>query len=173
MKSGEDHKVIKGGLGMASTGIAPIFISYSHKDKVWVQNLKTMLAPHIQNKTIVVWDDSDIEPGMEWAKEIKNALGRANAAVLLVSPNYLASDYIVKNELPPLLDACQERGLKVLWIYISSCRYEVTALAKYQALHDVSRPLDQLARPKRNEALKDICDKLKQVVTEPQSAGTA
>ncbi len=127
-----------------------VFISYSHKDKKYLDELTTMLAPAIEP-----WDDTKIAPGAKWRDEIAGAIRSSTVAVLLVSDNFLKSDFITKHELPPLLE-----GHTVFWICVSPCLYEQTAIAQYQAAHDVSKPLSTLAKPKRQVLLKEICAKL-------------
>jgi len=101
-----------------------------------------------------------------WKAEIANALTSARVAVLLVSGNFLASHFIAKHELPPLLNAARNKGTTIFWIYISSCLYEQTEIAEYQAAHDVSRPLDQLTKPQRQGALSEICARLLRTLQE-------
>jgi tetratricopeptide (TPR) repeat protein len=141
-----------------------VFISYSHKDRKALEQLSTMLAPVMRNGKVDVWDDTKIEPGRKWRDEIESALGKAKVAVLLVSDNFLASDFIAKHELTPLLKAAQEQGVTVFWIYLCSCLYKETEIAEYQAAHDVTKPLGQLTRPMRQQTLRKICEKLVQAI---------
>ncbi|HEX7676989.1 MAG TPA: toll/interleukin-1 receptor domain-containing protein [Thermoanaerobaculia bacterium] len=145
---------------MAKTKRDKIFISYSHKDKRLFEEFKTMLAPAIRDGIVDVWDDRKIDPGAKWKEEINTALASAKVAVLLVSQNFLASDFIAKNELPLLLAAAQKEGVTVFWIYFSSCLYEQTEIATYQAAHDVSKPLDRLDKPHRQAVFSEVCAKL-------------
>ncbi len=119
-----------------------------------------MLAPAIQRGVVDVWDDTKITPGTKWKEEIQMALGSASIAVLLVSQNFLASHFVAENELPPLLKAAQEQGVTIFWIYLSSCLFEQTEIASYQAAHDTSRPLDRLTKSQRQAVLSEACVKL-------------
>ena len=134
-----------------------VFVSYSHKDKKLFEEFKTMLVPAIRNGVVDVWDDTRIVAGAKWQDEILLALNSAKVAVLLVSPQFLASEFIAQHELPPLLKAAQDDGLTVFWIYFSSCLYEQTEIATYQAAHDVSKPLDRLDKPERLAVLSKVC----------------
>ncbi|WP_375472488.1 COR domain-containing protein, partial [uncultured Nostoc sp.] len=142
-----------------------VFISYSHQDQEWFTKLQKHLKPMIRNQNIVVWDDTKIQPGAEWRKEIENALAAAKVAVLLVSPDFLASDFIAENELPPLLNAAKAKGLTIIWIPLSFSSYEETEIEKYQSAHPPNQPLDSLNSAQENQAWVDICKKIKAAVT--------
>lgn len=139
-----------------------IFISYSHKDVRWLERLQIMLRPLMHSDQLITWVDSQIIAGSDWFVEIQHALSSAKAAILLVSPNFLASDFIAKHELPQLLDEANKTGLRILWIAISASLYKETEIAKYKALNDPQRPLDKLTPSERNRVLVDICQQIKE-----------
>lgn len=141
-----------------------IFISYSHRDRKWLDELKTMLSPLIRGGSLNLWDDTMIQTGAVWKEEIEKALGSAKVAVLLVSANFLASEFIVENELPPLLAAARDEGLKICWVLVSPALYHGTEIAKYQAANDVKRPLDSMPRDKRQAALSKVAFEIEQLV---------
>jgi hypothetical protein len=137
-----------------------VFISYSHKDERWLQRLLTMLAPLIDTGAIRPWSDRNIAPGSEWKAEIERALQAAKVAVLLVSPDFFSSRFIVNNELPPLLDAAQRFGLTILWVAVRPAIYEATGIAKYQAANDPAKPLSGLTVAQREQAIKAVCQSI-------------
>lgn len=139
---------------------SPIFISYSHKDKKWLDLLQTYLKPFVRGKQIIPWDDRQIQPGTDWRNAIKNALAAADVAVLLVSQDFLASDFIDKNELPPILEAAVQRGLVINWIVVRSCSYENSPLERYQSLGNPKEPLAMLQKPEREAELVKMCGQI-------------
>lgn len=149
-----------------------IFISYSHRDRVWLEKLRISLKPYIQQDRLVTWDDTKIAPGVRWEEEIEQALASAMVAVLLVSKNFLASDYIAKEEFPYFLNAAKEKGLPILWIAVSHCGWKITPIAKYQATHDPEKPLNGLSLSQQDQVLDKICEKIVQAARTLQSKGT-
>ena len=120
-----------------------------------------MLMPLVRKDLIKIWADTQIEPGVEWREEMKNALASAKVGVLVVSPNFLASDFIAKHELPPLLEAVKQEGVIILWIAVSASMFHETEIAIYQCVNDPSRPLDSLKSAQLNKELVQICEKIK------------
>lgn len=144
-----------------------VFISYSHKDREWLDKLQITLKPLIRNNPIKVWDDTKIRAGQKWQEEIRKALDDADVAILLVSPNFLASDFITDKEVPHFMDAAQHRGLRIIWIPVSDCLWTETEISRYQSAHDPNEPLDSLSPANVNKALVAICRKIKEALAPP------
>lgn len=141
-----------------------VFISYSHYDSEWLSRLQRALIPYMANRSFEIWDDTRIQPGDEWRIQIENALSNAKIAILLVSIDFLSSDFINRNELPPLLNAAADRGLKIIWVPIRPSGYAETPIAKYQAAYPPKTPLSTLPVAQQDEALIVICKKIRDAV---------
>jgi hypothetical protein len=76
-----------------TTMLIRVFYCYAREDSRYREALQTHLAPLERDNKIVGWCDEKIEPGLEWKPEIKRRLVEADIVLLLVSPDFLASDY--------------------------------------------------------------------------------
>jgi hypothetical protein len=114
------------------------------------------LAPAIRGKTISVWWDGRIKPGGRWRQEIICGLSSARVAVLHVSRNFLASDFIAEQELPFLLESADREGVRLLWVLVGDCLYDQTRIGEFQAAHDISTPLNGLGEAELDRALVQI-----------------
>ena len=118
------------------------FISYSHTDKEALDRLLVHLKPLQRQGVLDVWADTMIKAGDRWEEEISAALSRAVIAVLLISADFMASDFIIDNELPPLLEGARERGTRILPVVLKPCRFERDAnLSQFQSVNPPSEPV--------------------------------
>ena len=113
-----------------------------------------------QRKGIEIWTDESIQPGEHWHDEIRSALARAKVTVLLVTPSFLASEYIANHELPNMLTEAKGKGLAIFWIPVVDSNYKESGLGPFQAGHPPSEPLATLKAPKRAAALVAIANKV-------------
>ena len=93
-----------------------------------------------------LWNDRQIRAGDEWREEIRKAIDSCQAAVLLVSADFMASDFIYNDELTPLLEAAKSRGVRIIPLLVSSSYYDDSNLSRFQAVNSPSEPLDMLSR---------------------------
>lgn len=127
-----------------------VFISYSRKDAKWLDRLQVHLKPLERVGEITRWDDTLIKPGEKWREAIERALGEAKVAVLLISADFIASDFINEDELPPLLAAAESEGVLILPIVLSPCRFEETkSLSQFQSVNKPSQPLSMMTGARR------------------------
>jgi hypothetical protein len=138
-----------------------IFISYSHKDKEWLETLKNFLTLLENDGNVRAWEDGQIKPGEQWRVAIDEALASASVAVLLVTQNFIASEFIQKVELPELLEHHANGRLELNWILVRPCTYKDTPLADIEALWPPPPTLIGMSEAEREEVLVAIYDKLK------------
>jgi hypothetical protein len=142
-----------------------VFISYSHKDEKWLRRLEVHLRPLVRDSDIDIWDDKRIQPGSKWREEIRKAIESAKVAVLLVSADFLASDFIAADELPPLLNAAKENGVTILPVIVRPSRFRhITALSQYQAVNDPSKPLEGMSKHKQEEVFVKLSERVASAV---------
>jgi hypothetical protein len=129
-----------------------VFISYSHQDAKWLKRLRIHLRPLEREYKLDIWDDTKITPASKWKDKIRQVIKSTKVAVLLISADFLASDFISTDELPPLLRAAEEEGAVILSMILSPCRFLQTNLSQFQTVNNPSRPLIGLSKAKQ-EAL--------------------
>ena len=158
-----------------------VFVSYAHADnqsddpaRRWLDRLLQHLKPLQFQDIIAVASDRDIDLGDDWHATIQDALVRAGAAVLLVSPNFLASHYIRNNELPVLLRQAKERGLKIIPVLLRPCLFDETrfkfpdpkqgpeefTLSSLQAAGSPGKALNEMNEGEQDRALLSVAQTL-------------
>ncbi len=147
-----------------------LFVSYSRKDREWLELIETTLKPLLRDREFVLWDDSKINAGDIWRQEIDTQLKTAQAALFLVSRDFLASDFIQDQELPILLKRANEEGLKILWVYVRDCLVEESPLSKYQAVSAPDIPLARIDDKELDLAITQICRGIRAVIGSLPSA---
>jgi internalin A len=143
-----------------------LFISYSHCDARFLKEFQPHLKFLEESGLVNFWDDQKILPGMKWRKEIEEALARTRVALLLVSPDFLASDFITREELPMLLEAAQKGEVMIWPLLVSSCLFAESPLAVFQAVHDPTRPLDGLKTSERKKVWTQVAAQLASALQE-------
>ena len=138
-----------------------VFISYSHADAAWLKRVQVHLKPLVREGRLELWDDTRIEAGERWREEIKAALARAKAAVLLISADFFGSDFIARDELPPLLEAERQRGLVILGVHLNYLRFDRDrVLSEYQTVNTPSRPIEDLPKAQQEKVFDDLARRI-------------
>ncbi|HLK55559.1 MAG TPA: SUMF1/EgtB/PvdO family nonheme iron enzyme [Chthonomonadaceae bacterium] len=143
-----------------------LFISYAQKDKRWLDEFLIHLRPLVRQKKIAQWTDREILAGSVWQEEIAKALSEANIAVLLVTPAFLASEFIQESELPEALK------MQVIWVAVEPSLYIHTPLAKLQCANKPVQPLAGLGRNARNTVWVEICEVILQAAAKLPATST-
>ncbi len=136
-----------------------VFISYSHVDSDVLNRVLVHLKPLEKQGMIDLWVDTRIKAGEKWEERIKSALSSAKVAILLVSADFLASDFIVDNELPPLLSSAEEEGTKILPVIVKPSRFlRDENLAKFQAVNDPQMPVIKMSEVECEELFVQVAE---------------
>jgi len=107
-----------------------IFISYSHKDEKWKNKLEEHLRVFELEGILETWSDRKIETGEDWFLKIEEALNISNIAILLISKDFLTSNFILKKEVPAILKRRETGDLIIFPIIIRPCNWQETAWLK-------------------------------------------
>ncbi|WP_313913529.1 TIR domain-containing protein [Tahibacter sp.] len=119
-----------------------VFISYSHSDQRCLDRLLVHLKPLEKKGWIDSWSDRRIRPGDKWKTEIASNMQTAAVAALLLSADFLASDFIVEQELPPLLINAEANGTRILPVILKPCGFSRDKiLCSFQSINDPKLPL--------------------------------
>jgi serine/threonine protein kinase len=100
-----------------------VFISYSHEDEDEKEALLTHLRVLAKGGLIDLWSDDQIGAGVTWHREVEEATARADVAILLISANYLTSDFIVDEQIPKLLQRRKNEGLTIFPVIARACAW--------------------------------------------------
>ena len=149
-----------------------VFISYSHKDKKYFDEINVYLKSLENNcgNSIPVWSDKKIAIGDDWYKKIRDHMNAAGVVILLVTQNFLNSDFICNHELPQLLRDAEDEKALVIWVPAERSQVDDffiedengrLYIAKYQAACDPKKPLNKLSETERQDVYMDICDRIK------------
>jgi hypothetical protein len=129
-----------------------VFISYSHEDKEWLEKLQNQIQSLEILGVIKPWDDTKIGPGSKWNTEINLALASARIAILLVSKDFLDSEFITSVELPILLKSSQKNKVIILTVLIDDSVLENSPLNEFQAIN-FNEPLNTLSESGQTKIL--------------------
>ena len=131
-----------------------VFVSYAHRDKRHLDRLLVHLAPLRRiGRAIDVWSDRRIAAGDKWEEEINLALRSSSIAILLVSADFLASQFIMQREWPEILRKSKTGRLKVLPVVLGHCGFALDKpLGAFHAVNDPTRPIESLPVAERERA---------------------
>ena len=134
-----------------------VFISYSHSDKEYLERLMIHLKPLQKEGLLTLWADTHLRTGDRWKPLIQKELARSTVAILLISADFLASDFIVENELPPLLKAAEEKGTRILPIILKPCRFSRDRnLQPFQSVNDPKEALVLLSHGEQERVYDNL-----------------
>jgi uncharacterized protein YjbI with pentapeptide repeats len=133
-----------------------VFISYSHKDEKLRQELVKHLSILKRQEIITDWHDRKILPGSEWAENIDENLNRASIILLLISADFLNSDYCYNVEMQRAMQRHEDREAQVIPIILRPVDWKDAPFGKLQALPTGAVPVTSSHWKNRDEAFTNI-----------------
>jgi len=118
-----------------------IFLSYSHHDEDLCDRFLVHLAQLKREGLIEPWHDRKITAGSEWVGAIDDNLNAADVVVLLVSADFLASDYCNDIEIKRAMERSAGGGAQVVPVILRPCDWETSRFAQLQALPTGGKPV--------------------------------
>ncbi len=141
-----------------------VFYAYARKDERLRQNLEAHLSLLRQQGLIIGWHDRDISAGTEWDHEIDMHLNKAQIILLLVSSDFLASDYCYSVEMKRALERHQAGEAYVIPVLLRSVDWHEAPFKHLQVLPSTSKPVTDRTWHTRDEAFTDVARGIRKVI---------
>ncbi|WP_017298916.1 COR domain-containing protein [Nodosilinea nodulosa] len=140
-----------------------LFFSYSHKDDLLREQLETHLKLLQRQELIQPWHDRRILPGDDWAGDIDDNLNRADIILLLVSADFIASDYCYDIEMTRAMERHEASEARVIPIILRPVDWRGTPFNKLSWLPQNGEPVVQWEN--RDAAWLNVETGIKRVVS--------
>src|SRR5918994_3890217 len=141
-----------------------VFCSYAHRDEHYLESLKTWLVGLERDGLIEQWHDGMISAGGEWEEAIAEHLKDSQLVLLLVTPDFMASQYIYEKEIDRAIERHKRGEARVIPIIVRPAPWEGTALDRLQALPKNARAITTWAN--RDQAWLNVLQGIQQAVEE-------
>jgi tetratricopeptide (TPR) repeat protein len=144
-----------------------VFYSYAHKDETFRSKLETHLSLLQRQGLIIAWYDRHILPGTDWSQAIDEHLERASVILLLISADFLASDYCSGLEMQRALQRHQANEARVIPILLRPVDWNNAPFAHLQALPTDAKPITTWRN--RDAAFTDVAAGIRRVIEDLSS----
>jgi hypothetical protein len=146
-----------------------IFCCYAREDQELLIKLHRHLHPLRRQGLVEIWADIDISPGADWQKAITQYLNTAQIVLLLVSKDFIASDYCYSIEMQRALERHEEGTARVIPIILCPVYWEGAPFSKLQVLPTGARPIIGREWHNVDEAFTDVAHGIHKAVEELRS----
>src|SRR5256885_7816528 len=138
-----------------------VFFSYAHQDKRFRDRLEDHLSILKYRGLIATWHDREIRAGEEWGQQIDIYLDKAHIILLLISSDFMASEYCYSIEMKRALELHEQRKADVIPILVRPVLYTDAPFAKFQMLPTNRKPI--IRWRDRDSAFFDIASGIERV----------
>lgn len=142
-----------------------VFYSYSHKDETLRDKLAVQLAAMKREGLIVGWHDRCIGAGEQWKGQIDKHLDEAGLVLLLISPDFIASDYCHDVEMRRALERYDRGEAHVIPIILRPAQWQTQSFARLQCLPRDGKPITTW--PNEDEAFLAVADGIRAAIVTP------
>ena len=115
---------------------------------------------------ITIWSDTNINAGTEWEEEINKHLNTADVILLLVSSDFMASEYCYSKEMKRAMERHERREARVIPILLRPTYWKGAPFDKLQALPTNAKPVTDHSWHTEDSALYDVAEQISTVVKE-------
>lgn len=150
-----------------------IFCCYAREDQLFLQQLKTHLMPLQWQRLITLWADTDINAGWEWEKEIEKHLETAHMILLLISPDFMASEYCYSKEMKRAVERHERGEARVIPVILRPCLWQQAPFGKLQALPRDTMPVTSVKWHNLDDAFFNVAEGIHKAVEELTSKHSA
>ncbi|HEY1349564.1 MAG TPA: SUMF1/EgtB/PvdO family nonheme iron enzyme [Ktedonobacteraceae bacterium] len=143
-----------------------VFCCSARRDRPLLAELKIHLAPLEREGLMTLWADTDIPAGQDWEQEIHRHLDAAALILLLVSPDFLASDYCYAIEMQRALERHACGQARVIPIILRPASWQRTPLGRLQALPTGAIPITSGSWHHQDDAFYDVAQGVRAAIEE-------
>ena len=147
-----------------------VFLSYAHQDQAFRRELEKHLSGLRRQGLISSWSDSDIVPGTEWRSQIMSHLNTAQLILLLISADFLDSDFCYSIEMTHAIERHQANQARVLPIILRPCDWKSAPFAALQVLPTRGKAVTRW--PTHDDAFEDVVQGIRRAIDDLASHGT-
>lgn len=140
-----------------------VFCCYAREDQEMLVQLTKHLAPLERRGQITIWSDTNLNAGVEWEKELHQHLNSADIILLLISPDFMASDYCYSTEMGRAIQRHDEGSAVVIPILLRPSLWQDAPFAKLQIVPTGTKPITDW--PNRDGAFHDVAKHINRVVS--------
>lgn len=137
-----------------------MFLSYAHEDVLLKDELDKHLTALKRSQRISIWQDKNIAGGSDWDETIKEELEQADIILLLISPDFVASEYIWNNELKKALLNHESGRSKIIPIFLRSVVTDGMPFEKLQGYIDIEKPIASFLGAERDNAFREVVKRI-------------
>ncbi|HYU73243.1 MAG TPA: TIR domain-containing protein [Ktedonobacteraceae bacterium] len=139
-----------------------VFCSYAPEDEHLYHQLETHLSPLKRSQLISLWNRREVGAGADWKKEIDARLSDASLILLLISPDFMASDYCYGIEMEHALERERMNEARVIPILLRPVDWEYAPFGKFQPLPTNVKPVVSWDKP--DEAFLNITQGIRKII---------